>query len=89
MLKTFEKKKKILPNSFYVSTGTCTAAIPLKKNDHILADFGILGKVEFIINWTIYKFIDYLKECNKIRINNGQNIFIVYLIFILRIINLN
>tara|TARA_Y100000996_G_C22460317_1_gene617750 strand:+ start:333 stop:1067 length:735 start_codon:yes stop_codon:yes gene_type:complete len=32
------------------------------------------------------KFIDYLKECNKIRINNGQNILIVYLIFILRII---
>ena len=32
------------------------------------------------------RFIDYLRECNKIRINNGQNIFIVYLIFILRII---
>ena len=32
------------------------------------------------------KFIDYLRECNKIRINNGQNSLFVYFIFILRII---
>ena len=32
------------------------------------------------------KFIDYLRECNKIRINNGQNTFFVYLIYVLRII---
>ncbi len=32
------------------------------------------------------KFIDYLRECNKIRINNGQNTFFVYFIYILRII---
>ncbi len=32
------------------------------------------------------KFIDYLKECNKIRINNNQNILFVYLIFIIRIL---
>ena len=31
-------------------------------------------------------FLDYLIECNKIRLNNGQNIFQVYLIFILRIL---
>ncbi len=31
-------------------------------------------------------FLDYLKECNKIRIKNGQNFFQVYLIFILRIL---
>ena len=30
-------------------------------------------------------FLDYLVECNKIRLNNGQNLFQVYLIFILRI----
>ena len=30
------------------------------------------------------KFIDYLKECNRIRINNGQNLLFVYLIFIIR-----
>ena len=32
------------------------------------------------------KFIDYLKECNKIRINNDQNIIFVYIIFIIRIL---
>ena len=32
------------------------------------------------------KFLDYLKECNKIRLDNGQNILVVYIIFILRII---
>ena len=32
------------------------------------------------------KFIDYLRECNKIRINNGQNTFFVYFIYVLRIL---
>ena len=32
------------------------------------------------------KYLDFLRENNKIRINNGQNILIVYLIFILRLI---
>ena len=31
-------------------------------------------------------FLDYLQECNKIRLNNGQNPFQVYIIFILRIL---
>tara|TARA_B100000035_G_C20992956_1_gene551105 strand:+ start:335 stop:1072 length:738 start_codon:yes stop_codon:yes gene_type:complete len=31
-------------------------------------------------------FLDYLIECNKIRINNGQNFIQVYFIFILRIL---
>lgn len=31
-------------------------------------------------------FLDYLIECNKIRLNNGQNFVQVYLIFILRIL---
>ncbi len=31
-------------------------------------------------------FLDYLMECNRIRINNGQNLIQVYLIFILRIL---
>ena len=30
-------------------------------------------------------FLDYLIECNKIRLNNGQNLLVVYIIFILRI----
>ena len=32
------------------------------------------------------KFLDYLKECNNIRINNGQNILFVYILYLLRII---
>ena len=32
------------------------------------------------------KYLDFLKENNRIRINNGQNVFFVYLIFILRLI---
>ena len=31
------------------------------------------------------KYLDFLRENNKIRINNGQNIFFVYFIFILRL----
>ena len=31
----------------YVSTGTCTPAIPIKKNDYISANFGNLGSVDF------------------------------------------
>ena len=32
------------------------------------------------------KYIDFLKENNRIRINNGQNKLIVYIIFLLRVI---
>ena len=36
------------------------------------------------------RFIDYLLECNKIRIDNGQNIMFVYFLFIIRILkNIN
>ena len=36
------------------------------------------------------KFIDYLKECNRIRINNGQNFIFVYFLFLLRFLrNIN
>ena len=31
------------------------------------------------------KYIDFLKECNQIRLDNGQNFLIVYLIFLARI----
>ena len=41
-------KKKNLPKNYYVSTGTCTRAIPISKGDNITADFGNLGKVSFI-----------------------------------------
>ncbi len=32
------------------------------------------------------RFIDYLLECNKIRIDNGQNIIFVYFLFVIRIL---
>ncbi len=39
---------KSLPKNFYISTGTCTPAIPIKKGDNVMADFGKLGNVRFI-----------------------------------------
>ena len=39
---------KSLPKNYYVSTGTCTKAIPISEGDHIKADFGKLGTVNFI-----------------------------------------
>ncbi len=39
---------KSLPKNSYVSTGTCTPAIPIKKGDKVMADFGKLGNVSFI-----------------------------------------
>ena len=54
------------------------------KKKEILGKFrtgGISSKI---------KYLDFLKENNKIRLNNGQNFIFVYLIFILRIIrNIN
>ena len=39
----------LLKNQF-ITTGTCTKAIPIKQNTNILADFGKLGKVEINYN---------------------------------------
>ena len=39
---------KSLPKNFYISTGTCTPAIPIEKGDKVMADFGKLGSVSFI-----------------------------------------
>ena len=39
---------KSLPKNYYVSTGTCTRAIPISKGDNVRADFGNLGTVSFI-----------------------------------------
>tara|TARA_B100000029_G_scaffold461312_1_gene493005 strand:+ start:3157 stop:3957 length:801 start_codon:yes stop_codon:yes gene_type:complete len=36
-----------LPKNHYVSTGTCTKAIPIFKGDNIKADFGSLGSIDF------------------------------------------
>ena len=39
---------KSLPKNFYISTGTCTKAIPISKGDKVTADFGKLGIVGFV-----------------------------------------
>ena len=39
---------KSLPKNFNISTGTCTPAIPIKRGDNVMADFGKLGNVSFI-----------------------------------------
>ena len=38
---------KNLPKNFYISTGTCTSAIPITKGDSVVADFGKLGTISF------------------------------------------
>jgi glycosyltransferase involved in cell wall biosynthesis len=50
------------------------------KKEEILGKFRTGGLSSRI------KYLDFLRENNKIRINNGQNIIIVYLIFLLRIL---
>ena len=47
LLNTLSKQGKLLPEESYVSTGTCTSAIPLSKEDIVKADFDSLGIVEF------------------------------------------
>ena len=39
---------KTLPKNHYISTGTCTKAIPISCGDNIIADFGKLGTVSFV-----------------------------------------
>ena len=34
----------------FITTGTCTKAVPLTSNSNIIADFGLLGKVEINYN---------------------------------------
>ncbi len=38
---------KTLPKNHYITTGTCTKAIPIIKGDKVTADFGKLGTVGF------------------------------------------
>ena len=39
---------KVLPKNHYISTGTCTKAIPISRGDNITADFGTLGTISFV-----------------------------------------
>jgi len=47
LLNTLAIQNKPLPKDNYISTGTCTPAIPINIGDNICADFGKLGKVNF------------------------------------------
>jgi len=38
---------KVLPKNYYITTGTCTKAIPISKGDKVTANFGKLGVVSF------------------------------------------
>ena len=46
LLNTLSKQRKYLQKGNYVSTGTCTSAIPVSKKDIVIADFDSLGIVE-------------------------------------------
>ena len=47
LLNTLAIQNKPLPKDSYISTGTCTPALPINIGDNICADFGKLGKVNF------------------------------------------
>ena len=47
--KLAELGKPLLKGQF-ITTGTCTKAIPAKSNTEVMADFGLLGKVEINYN---------------------------------------
>ena len=53
--------------------------VATKKNE-------ILGKFRKGGLSSRIRYIDFLRENNRIRINNGQNKFIVYTIFLLRLL---
>lgn len=48
LIKKFKQKNKIFKKNEYISTGTCTPAIPINKGDKITADFGRLGIINFL-----------------------------------------
>jgi len=50
LVNNLAKKRKSIKKNMYVSTGTCTPAILLKKNTLINANFGELGIIEFKYN---------------------------------------
>ena len=49
LINTLAYQNKTLPKDSYISTGTCTRAIPVKKGDKIFADFGNLGTIKFTL----------------------------------------
>tara|TARA_Y100001970_G_scaffold257152_1_gene335522 strand:- start:581 stop:1381 length:801 start_codon:yes stop_codon:yes gene_type:complete len=47
LINTLASAGKVLPKNNYISTGTCTKAIPISRGDKVTADFGKLGIVRF------------------------------------------
>ena len=47
LINTLASKGEILLKNNLVSTGTCTVAIPLKKNSNIKVDFANMGDIDF------------------------------------------
>ena len=47
LINTLASAGKVLPKNNYISTGTCTKAIPIFRGDKVTADFGKLGIVKF------------------------------------------
>ena len=47
LINTLASVGKVLSKNNYISTGTCTKAIPISKGDKVTADFGKLGIVKF------------------------------------------
>jgi len=47
LINTMVLQGKTLPKNSYISTGTCTPALPVNIHDTISADFGALGIVKF------------------------------------------
>ena len=47
LINTLAGQGNRLSKNYYISTGTCTPAIPINKGDKVCADFGALGKVKF------------------------------------------
>ena len=47
LINNLSKKGECLLKNYYISTGTCTKAIPIASNSEIKASFGTLGNIDF------------------------------------------
>ena len=47
LINNLAQNKKTLPKDYFITTGTCTKAIPIAIGDNVKADFGNLGNVSF------------------------------------------
>tara|TARA_B100001123_G_scaffold37182_1_gene38424 strand:+ start:134 stop:940 length:807 start_codon:yes stop_codon:yes gene_type:complete len=47
LINNLSKKGECLLKNYYISTGTCTKAIPVSSNSEIKVNFGTLGNIDF------------------------------------------